>query len=247
MKLKRKPYIYSAFIISILTTLIILLTGCVETLPVITTECTPQKDFIFQTASDQNNKTIYLLSTNYGEVQIPDTVFNNAQTYEWEKICYTLTDNENPTYFQAIVATSTPEPIIEIQIEYVDVIVEVITEVPIEVPVYTHDLIDPEIWVALNHPVYYYYTEQEHVHLVYTDVTTSDMYMIAIVFDTNTIFSDQVQVASITYFSFGVTQGFRTLSISLEDTPFNTIEEFVEDYINQHTLEDIRTLYETVD
>lgn len=248
--MKRKPTIYSAFIIMLTITLIILLTGCVETPP--TKECTSYEKFEFSTISDSSGKTRYVLNTSDGPLIVPDEVYEDALTFEWESICYTTTEPEL-TYHSAIIITDKPAPI-EVEV-IVEVITEVITEVivteTIEVPIYTHDLIDPNTWVASDHTVYYYFLYENIIHLVYTQLDsanhTLDMYTISIMFSPNLIFSDKVMVSSITHHTSLGVEGIKILSNTLTDTSHNTIVEFVEDYIATHTFEEIKQIYETVD
>ena len=175
-----------------------------------------------------------------GDVEIPNAVYDSAMLNEYEALCYRTIDGAVDKYYQARRATIVPEPIIIY--EEVEVIVEV------ETIVHTHDIIDPTDWIATDHEVYYYFVQENIVNLVYTSAPTvednlSHMYLISIVFNSNTIFSDQVLVASVIHLNLGYYEGATILNTEFENTTFGTIDAFVEDYILTHTYEDVVNLY----
>lgn len=244
--------------ILLLSLVTLIFTGCTATPD--KTKCIQSSEFEFYEASVPNSlggsKTVYMLKTAHGDVEVTTKIHDDALNHEWEQICYS---DQTLEYQSAVVNTHKPEPIIEYVdrevevpvIEYVDREVEVPVieyvdvevEVPVEVIVHTHDLIDPSDWVAADHPTYYYFLHEDLVHLVYTKLDleneTFDMYLISILFDTNLVFSDQVMISSITHYTSQGEQGTIVVDTEFQDTGYDTIEEYVEAFILDETYEEV--------
>jgi len=208
-------------------------------------------------------KDIVMMETNFGDIEVTQKTYEYTELDVYSHLCFDIIDNVATEFVSArLKDLAIPEPvtIYEDVIEYVDVPGETIyvdvpgpteyIEVPVEyveVVVHTHDLIDPEVWVAIDHEVYYYYVQEGLVHLVYTKTNTTeqlfDMYLITISFDPNLVFSDQAMVSSLTYFTADGVVGSEKYSEGYIDTEFSTMPLYIEDFILTHTFADIEAEY----
>lgn len=218
----------------------LVLTGCDLDLdePVLSRYCVDVDDFEFYEATTEalvGDGKEWRLVTAHGDVKLDDDVYEEASTFEYERICYKTDGDTYIVYDYAADATTQPEPIIE----YVEV------EVEVEVPVYTHSIID-EDFIAED-GMFYYYIGEDIANLVYKQGL--EMFTMNILYEKNLISKDQVMIHSITYFD-GVYQGhlihegdWKDAEYELLDETileFNNIEEFLQFMILNYSFSEVK-------
>jgi hypothetical protein len=247
--------------------MLFVLVGC-EAAPIIledieTTPCIEVEDLSFYASTQTTTlgtKDVIMVETQYGDIEIDEEIYDYTVLDIYSHLCFNVTNNEiqsfKSTRQRDLAIPEPPTIYVDVPvIEYVDVEVEVIVEVevevevPVEVVIHTHDLIDPDEWVASNHDIYYYFLAEGVIHLVYTNLTseTLDMYLFTIIYDSNLVFSDQAVVSTLTHYTSVGVEGFIPLSTELVDTEFTTAVEFVENFILTNTYEQVVAQYEAGD
>lgn len=180
------------------------------------------------------------LITEHGDVVLKDSVYEKASTFEYERICYEVSNlTDEVKYNYAADATTVPEP----RIEYVD------REVEVEVEVYTHSVID-EDFIAED-GIFFYYIGDDIINLYYKQGL--EIYILNILYDTNIISMDQARIASITYFN-GVFVGSIEVDTEWQDAyvvlldgtelEFSNDQELVEWLIMNYSFNEVKASYE---
>ncbi len=240
--------------------IILIMAGCdTAPLPVRETHCLEVSDVTFYASTVDGilgTKEIVMLSSPFGDVEVKESIYEKAVLDVYSHVCINVEDNVAISFASGrLIDLAIPEPpTVEVEvevpvIEYVEVEVEVpVIEyvdreviVEVEVIVQTHGVIDPDLWIAMNQDVYFYYIQENVIHLVYTG--EDDMYVISVLFQPSFSFSDKVMVASIVHMEVGIYAGVKIIDTEFLVTNFDSLEDFIDDFILTNDYDDVEDLF----
>lgn len=260
---KALRFFWIGIVFILLLTIVGLLTAC-EFEPILDERCYEDyENFSFYEIEQEGSlgtlKTSYRLTTPHGDIDVPDHVYEGAMEYEYMEVCYERADGVASTYTYTKKANDLrPEPEI-----ITETVIETVTETVIEIEtVYTHATLedDSEIFSSET-PVYFPYgdniawivynvTEGNREGITITDpedpgqsilwelsnFLAGDTIIITIVYEPHTIADDEIWLAQITHYRYGITINTLSYPEEYEAIGNTKLEDYIPTFIEEFTL-----------
>lgn len=247
--------LYGIGTIFFIVLLMAFLTGC-DLEPIIDERCYDDyENFTFYEIEEEGvlgtMKSSYKFETPYGDIAIPDKVYEGAMEYDYAEICYERQDGIATTYLYTKKGNDlTPEP--EIIIERV---IETVIETIIET-IYTYEVpasfgtTDPSGLVIAEDIGWLILPVTEENRLFETtelvNFQAGDIIILTIVFEPHTISADEAWDAQITQYRNGIIiKTFITEEVFMITTA-DSIEEYLTGFLDEYpedVFEDLLALY----